>query len=246
MSDIETNNIDKDSATASSRKESTKSKGTKQSNRKRNWIILLINLAAMAVVGIILIWLLMAWLGRYTRHNSVVVIPDITNMQVDEAEQLLSKDHLYLLVTDSIYDESKKPGVIIDTSPIVGASIKRDRTIFVRINAISVMKRQIPDVHDKSMRQAQVMLEANGFNNVTIKYVPGTYNDLALYVKTTSGRVLNPGDIIPYNQPLILEISSNDRSLLLGDSLEIDTPQLDEPIHINSTEEDDNKEEGWF
>ena len=199
--------------------------------------ILLINIALMlALVGAVVFGVLF-WLKSYTRHSDVVAIPDITGMKVEEATQVLNAQDLTLVIADSVFNMKMAPGIILETTPKVGAMIKRERSIFAIVNATGVLKRQVPDVNNVSLRQAMASLRAAGFENISVKLVGGAHNDLVLALKTESGRRLNKGESIPYNTALILEVSVSDPSLLMKE----DSLTQSSPVIIEET-----GDENWF
>lgn len=199
--------------------------------------ILIINLILMLIFVGAVLWGVLFWLKTYTRHNDVVEIPDITGMTVEEATQTLSAQDLLLAVADSVFNTKMSPGIILETTPKVGSKIKRERTIFVIVNATGVLKRQVPDVKDVSLRQAMATLRAAGFENISVKYVGGAHNALVLALKTAAGRLLSKGESIPYNTPLVLEVSLSDPSLMIRE----DSLMQTEPVVIEDTED-----ENWF
>ena len=210
---------------------------------KRGILTILINIGIMNLVGIGLAWGTLQWLKTYTRRNAVIAVPNIVGKRLPEADQILKNEELVLSVTDSVYNEDGTPGAIIDTTPSVGSMIKKGRTIFVTINAFNVRKRTVPAVKDVSMRQALALLKAIGFSQVTVKYVGGTYNDLVLGLKTTDGQPVEPGELLPYNTNLVLEVSANDPKLMTEDkTLNVEIPRLDP----TSPSSDATPDENWF
>lgn len=209
----------------------------------KGWQIFLLNLLAMGVVGLLLIWLTLGWLKGYTRHDEVLRVPELRGLSQEDASDELAKLGLYLQVNDSIYDESQVPGVILDSTPKAGATIKSDRTIYVTVNNSEVKQYPIPEVRDQSLRQAEALLRANGFIRVEVKYVAGQFDDLALHVKNAHGRILIPGERVPYNELLTLEVSSSQKleeelGLTEGATEVIQSPEDIEP--------QDNDGEDWF
>lgn len=202
---------------------------------KKKWKVLLINLSLMAALVLIVIWVTLAWLQRYTRHNDIVQVPDIIGMSVDEAATLLAQSNLYINVTDSVYDEKATPGAIVETVPKVHSKIKRERAIYVVINTVSVMKRIVPEIREISMRQALATLQAIGFTQITVQYVGGSHNDLALYLRTQDGRTVSPGEKLPFNTPLVLVVSSNDPMLMILNDNQAQPELMDE-----------SEDENWF
>ncbi|MDO4770392.1 PASTA domain-containing protein [Porphyromonas sp.] len=199
--------------------------------------LLLINLVLMFILVAAVLWGVFYWLNIYTRHADVVEIPEITGMTIEEASEALAQRDLLLAVTDSVFNTRKSPGIILETTPTVGSKIKRERTVFVIVNATGTLKRQIPAVQEVSLRQAMASLRAAGFENISVKYVGGAHNDLVLAIKTADGRLLRKGDNIPYNTPIVLEVSLSDPSLMMTD----DPLQEGEPLMIEETED-----ENWF
>lgn len=199
--------------------------------------ILLINIALMLVLVGVVIFGVLFWLKGYTRHNDVVEIPDITGMMVEEATEILAAQSLSLVVADSVFNMKKAPGVILETTPKVGTMIKRERSLFVIVNAIGVLKRQVPDVTNVSLRQAMATLRAAGFETISVKYVGGAHNDLVLALRTESGRRLSKGESIPYNTALVLEVSMSDPALMMRE----DSLMQSTPVIIEETED-----ENWF
>lgn len=200
--------------------------------------ILIINIALILVLGAVAIWGVFWGLKSYTRHNDVITIPEITGLTVDEATQTLDQLSLTLIVTDSVFNTKTAPGIILESTPKVGAHIKKDRPVFVVINATSVLKRQVPGIQDVSLRQAMASLRAAGFEDITVKYIGGAHNDLVLGLKTINGNILRKGDNIPYNTPLILEVSISDPRLMLRQ----DSTTDEAPPVIMEESEDEN----WF
>lgn len=178
--------------------------------------LILLHVLGIIALSVVLVLLTLGWLKIYTRHYNSVTVPAIQGMSQEEAIATLKKEHLYMEVVDSVYNEALEPGVIIETTPAAGSVIKDRRTIYVVINNMQVKKSIIPDVHEISRRQAEALIRRAGFTDLRIKFVPGEYNNLALRIKDQYGRILTEGIELPFNDPLILEVSSRE---LLTDSL---------------------------
>lgn len=208
-------------------------------SNKKTLTILLLNILAMVVIGILLIFLTLYFLKIYTKHNDAVTVPDLNGLTEVEAMRELEKLDLYLEVTDSVYNNSEPRGVILEYVPAVGSKIKRNRYVYATINSKQVAMKKIPRVFEVSMRQAEALLMSNGFVDVKIKYVGGAYRDLALRVTDERGRELKEGDKVPYNQPLILEVTSDDPALF-QDSLLFNNNVLDTDSAAIQEQLDDN------
>lgn len=175
----------------------------------RGVVITLLNLLAMALVAAGLIALALHGLDRYTHHGEAVRVPDLAGLTPEEAVEQLRPLDLVPEIVDSIFTEGMAPGVILKTTPGAGSIIKKHRTLFVTINTTMVERVVMPSVYDSSRRRAEAALRSAGFSDITIRAVPGRYNDLALEVTDrATGQVIRPGTELPYNTPLILSVTS--------------------------------------
>lgn len=149
------------------------------------------NILLMIVIVILLITITLVLLNVYTRHNESVIVPNITGLQVEEAEGLLNANSLTYVVIDSAYLANGKPGAIIDQIPDGGSKVKKGKKIYLTIQAKGKQMVAIPALLDYSQRQAEAQLNALGFNNIIISEVPSQYKGLVISV------VYNGSEILP-------------------------------------------------
>ena len=74
---------------------------------------ILLNLLAMAFIGILLLWLGTLWLDVWTDHGEYQEVPDVRRMAYDDAVQRLEKDGFVVELSDSVYDNSAAPGMVV-------------------------------------------------------------------------------------------------------------------------------------
>lgn len=144
----------------------------KKSSGVSNWLYLLLTIGGAFVVGVIIVIASIVWLKGYTHHGTEVSVPDVTGMYVEEAEVLGHSAGVNIVVIDSTYSKKAPLGAILEQNPEAGAQAKPGRSVYVVINAKSVRMLQLPDVVDMSLRQAEAMLRAMGFNLSETKFVP--------------------------------------------------------------------------
>lgn len=128
-------------------------------------------------------------LSKYTRHDELIVVPDVTSLTVEQAAVFIEKKNLRFQVIDSIHTKTQMPGTIVEQKPAAGANVKEGRYLFLVINAYSEEKTSVPDVLDFSQRQAIALLEANGIVVSDVEYVPSEYRDLVLDVRHQGKRI---------------------------------------------------------
>jgi len=176
------------------------------------------NLLGLILVTIVLISAVLLWLNVYTRHGKSVQVPDVKGLSIEKAKPFFVKSNLNFAVVDSVYVKNAIPGSIAETTPPVGSQVKTGRTVYLKINSYMPQLVAIPDVKDTSQRQSLAMLRSLGFENVTIKPVPGAYRDLVMGLEQ-NGKPIEPGQRIPADTPLSLLVSSGSDDIMLLDNM---------------------------
>ena len=100
---------------------------------KLKFFLLNLAVALLLVTGISIY--VLHWLKDYTRHNISIAVPSFINLTEEEAHELASGHHLRVLVIDSLYDATAKPGAVVEQSPAIGSPVKENRLIHLTLNA---------------------------------------------------------------------------------------------------------------
>lgn len=196
---------------------------------------LVVNVLLMFAVLILVIFGTLKWLDNYTRHNEVVIVPDVKGLTMEDAVSFFENNGLRYNIIDSVFSKDVAPGTIVELKPNAGSKVKEGRIVFITLNALSSQMEAVPDVEDMSFRQAYALLRARGFESVEIEYVPGDFKDLVIAIELR-GRVLKSGEKVPLTSHLILKVSNGEDEVLPEDSLGFDGPV----VPLNS------EEESWF
>jgi eukaryotic-like serine/threonine-protein kinase len=185
-----------------------------------------INIIAMILVVIVVIFGSLKWLDSYTRHGDAIEVPNVKNINVDEAEVMLNNRELSLVVIDSTYKKDLPAGTVLEQNPVPGSKIKKGRAIYVTINSDRVPLVAIPDIVDNSsLRQAEAKLKAMGFKLTEPQYISGEKD--WVYGLSYRGRQLNTGDRVPREAILTLT-AGNGSEAVEEDSTQIDEMGVDE------------------
>ena len=186
------------------------------------------NLLGLILVSVLLSFLILKGLDRYTQHGKAVEVPDIKGLSVKRAEPFLTNKKLNFIIVDSVYIKDAIPGTISETTPPKGSKVKEGRTVYLKIVAFFPNLIAIPDVKDSSQRQSLARLRSLGFENIEIKTVPGFYRDLVLGIES-KGVPMEEGQRVPANTPLSLLVSSgSDEILVLENPMDSDSVNFDE------------------
>lgn len=198
-----------------------------------------LNLIAMIIVIVGLLFGTLKGLDIYTRHGEAMVVPDVKGMSVAEAEQVFRNQGLTCLVSDSTYVKNLPAGCILEYNPSAGQKVKEGRIIYLTINTLNIPLQVVPDVADNSsLRQAEARILASGFKLAEIQYMSGE-RDWVYGVKY-NGRLLTMGEKVPMGATLTLMVG--DGGALLRDSLNGDSAADAE----SAVATDSAADESWF
>lgn len=159
----------------------------------------------LVIVVVLLFTGLIFWLDNYTRHDEQKLVPDVIGMTEENAATLILGRELNYEVVDSVYRTGAQPGAIVDQDPKADSFVKKERKIYLIINAKAAQMTKLPEVVDLSLRQAQALLAGADFKVKEVIYKPSDYRDLVLEV-LYNGKKVSAGEEIPTHSELILHV----------------------------------------
>ena len=170
---------------------------------KKHYIIK--HLLLLVIVLVVLFTGLIFWLDNYTRHGEQKLVPNVIGMTEENAATLILGRELNYEVVDSVFRTGALPGAVVDQDPKADAFVKKERKIYLIVNAKSAQMTALPEVIDLSLRQAQALLMGADFKIKEVVYKPSDYRDLVLEVQY-NGKKVEAGEDIPAFSELILYV----------------------------------------
>ncbi|MFQ6603059.1 PASTA domain-containing protein [Flavobacterium sp. C3NV] len=168
------------------------------------FVQILIAAAIIAVLG----YLFMHWLTFTTDHGHEIEVPNLSKLTEEQVEAKLDELDLDYVLLDSVDYRSQFPKYsVVEQDPLPGTKVKVGRKIYIKINASGFSSVKIPDLIEKTYREAVPTLKALGLEQGTITYIPNLGKDMVLEMRY-KGRNLKVGD-------RVLKASKID--LVLGD-----------------------------
>lgn len=128
------------------------------------------NLGIAVVVVVAFFWGSTEFLSVYTRHGKFSVLPNLSKVPLDKAEQTLKTLKLNPIIIDSSYNEKLPEHTVVNQNPYAGAHVKTGRNIYLYITTTVAPRIEMPDLVDKSLRQAQGMIINEGLKMGTLTY----------------------------------------------------------------------------
>lgn len=174
-------------------------------------------IAALAILAV-LSYLFIHWLTFTTDHGHEITVPNLAKLTEEQVEDKLDELDLDYVLLDSVDYNSDFPKYsVVEQDPLPGAKVKEGRKVYIKINASGFSSVRIPDLIDKTYREAVPTLKALGLEEGTITYIPNLGKDMVLEMRY-KGRNLKVGD-------RVLKASKID--LVLGDGKETYVEEVD-------------------
>lgn len=166
-----------------------------------------LNLIAMLLLSLTLIWIVTKSLSAYTHHGESIVVPELRGLTMQNALDLLDSQNLDYIVADSGFTKEMLPDAIIEQFPRPGSKVKEDRRIYLTVNARVAPLVGIPNVVYNSLENAIIQLESAGLLVGERKYVPDPAKNAVLDVKLR-GITVEPGTKVPKGTPIDLVLGN--------------------------------------
>jgi len=150
-------------------------------------------LSAAAIIAV-LGYLFMHWLTFTTDHGNEVTVPNLAKLTEEQVESKLDELDLDYVLLDSVDYRSEFPKYsVVEQDPLPGTKVKVGRKIYIKINSSGFSSVRIPDLIEKTYREAVPTLKALGLEAGTITYIPNLGKDMDLEMRY-KGRNLKVGD----------------------------------------------------
>ena len=156
--------------------------------------VFLIQIAIALGIVVVVIFITLQWMSATTHHGEEITVPNLSRMSVEKAAQTLENSDLDYEVIDTVeFNKDFPPYAVTEQDPLPSRGVKEGRKIYLKVNAGSYASIPVPDLMQKTYRQAVLMLKSRGLEEGEITYEPYLAKDVVLEMKQ-KGRVLKPGD----------------------------------------------------
>ena len=184
-------------------------------------------LASFAIIAVIS-YLFLHWITFTTNHGQEIIVPELSKMSVEQAEEKLAAIDLDFFILDTVDFRPEFPKLtIVEQEPKAGSKVKEGRKIYLKINASTYTLVSLPDLIEKTYRQAVPTLEAVGLHEGTITYKPYLGKDMVLEM-LMNGKKLKAGDKVLKSSKIDLVLGDGkvvfDETIL--DSTDVDSQEL--------------------
>lgn len=146
------------------------------------------------LIIVIAVFAILKWLDSTTNHGQEIPVPDLVKMSVEKAGQTLEAASLEFVVLDTVEYRSEYPAyTVVQQDPLPKVTVKENRKVYVKINAGGYNDIIVPDLVQKTYRQAQPTIKAIGLVEGKVTYKPYLAKDVVLEM-WQDGKKLKAGD----------------------------------------------------
>src|SRR5690554_6655088 len=163
------------------------------------------------VVLFVLTFIMLKWLKITTNHGEFETVPDLKGKSIEVVQMELKENNLSMEILDSSnYNPDYPKFSVIEQDPIPGEKVKQNRKIYLTLNPSGYRKVLVPDLKERTFRQAKPTLEALGFEIGKLTYVDNIAKDMVLDM-SFEGEKIKPGDMLPKTSKIDLFLGNGTR-----------------------------------
>ena len=143
------------------------------------------------------LFLFMVWISFTTNHGEEIIVPNLSKLTLSQAEDKLDELNLDYELLDTVDYNAAFPKLsVVQQDPHPGEKVKQNRVIYLKINAAGYSKVRVPELIQKTYRQAVPTLLALGLEVGDTTYIPNLAKDMVLEMKM-NGNPIKAGLQVP-------------------------------------------------
>jgi len=167
---------------------------------------------AIALVALaVIVFLALKWLNFTTNNGDFETVPDLTGKSLKVAQAELKENNLVMKIQDSAnFNPDYAPKSVIEQNPKPNDKVKENRKIYLTLNPSGYRKIAVPDLRQRTLRQARPHLVQLGFKIGNITYIDNIGKDMVLQLKY-KGKTIAPNAKLPKTSTIALVLGNGNR-----------------------------------
>jgi len=151
----------------------------KQVIKTDSWLDVIKHLAfAIAIGTTITLTFFYIYLPIITNHGESLTVPNLQGVSVDELQDFLVERDLRFEVVDSVYSADYPPLTVTRQFPKPGSKVKENRKIFISLNSVNPPTTMMPDLIDKTLKNAELILRSYELIPGKVLYKPDPFRNI--------------------------------------------------------------------
>ena len=134
----------------------------------------------------------------YTRHGVSVQVPDVENLEFEQAQSLVSAQGLQVERQEGRYNPNVPQGRVVDQNPPPNTGVKPGRRVYLTVNSGEAPTVSLPDLTGTSLREARNRLTSLGLQvgRVRVDSIPSPYPQTVTRQRPAAGDSLKQGKTV--------------------------------------------------
>lgn len=175
--------------------------------KTNSWKDILKNLIIIGLIVILLIlFVFYFYLPVITHHGESITVPNIVGLVYDDLDEFLTdRDFRFEVTEDSGYNSSFPALAVLKQYPEPGQKVKKNRKIFLTLNALNPPNVRMPRLVDGSLSNAERVLESYGLLRGELIYEADPARN-AVLDQLYNGESIEEGVMIPKGSAIDLVV----------------------------------------
>jgi beta-lactam-binding protein with PASTA domain len=147
-------------------------------------------------------------LGFVTQHNNYVKVPRLFGLDISKAVQSAKSKSLNIIILDSAkFNPNYPPLTVLEQFPDHDKQVKKGRKIYLTLNPVGYKKMKVPNIIQITLRNAETLLNAVGFEVGDLIYKDNIGKDMVLEIRH-EGKKINPGHSLQQRKKIDLVLGN--------------------------------------
>jgi len=166
----------------------------------------------IAIVAlVVLCFIIFKWLNYTTNHGNFETVPNLKGKSIDVAKIELDENNLVMEIQDSAnFNPDYARYSVIEQDPPAGENVKENRKIYLTLNPSGYRKIPVPNIINRTFRQARPTLESLEFEIGKKTYVNNIGKDEVLSMRFEN-KSLKPGTLLPKHSKIDVVLGNGKR-----------------------------------
>lgn len=156
---------------------------------------------------VILLWAVNMVLKKITKHGQSVDLPSVKGLTYEEAKKVLEQDGFRCLISDSLFVDDAKKNEVIEQEPEGNSKVKPGRLVYLKVNCLDVPQVEVPQLKEKTLREAMALLSNSGLKQGEIIYRMDEYSNDYVLEQLYHEAPIRPGTKLPKGSIIDLVVS---------------------------------------
>ena len=169
------------------------------------------NIFYISCLTILVVFIVFFGLGFVTQHNKYVKVPELFGLNISKAIETAKNKSLNIKILDSAkFDPNYPPLTVLEQFPNHNKEVKKGRKIYLTLNPVGYKKMKVPNVIQITLRNAETLLNAVGFEVGELIYKDNIGKDMVLEIRH-QGKKIEPGQALQQRKKIDLVLGNGKR-----------------------------------